>query len=138
AGETWRPEMQEALRTGQIAAGDSGVTLAIPIQVRNQVIGVIDGRKRDGTTWTAEEIALLQSLVDQLNVAVESARLYEESQRRAFRERLVAEISNRLRASRDVETVLQATVRELGKVFGAAGTIRMKPLAADEVVESEG
>lgn len=138
AGETWRPEMQEALRTGQIAAGDSGVTLAIPIQVRNQVIGVIDGRKRGGATWTAEEMALLQSLVDQLNVALESARLYEESQRRAFRERLVAEISNRLRASRDVETVLQATVRELGEVLGAAGTIRMKPLAADEVVESEG
>ncbi|MDX9953056.1 MAG: ABC transporter substrate binding protein [Anaerolineae bacterium] len=133
-GDVWRPEMQSALDTGRIVAGESGATLAIPILVREQVVGVIDGRKKDGTAWLPEEITLLQSLVDQLNVAVESARLYEESQRRAMRERLVAEVSGRLRASRDVETVLQATIRELGQALGAAATIRMTPLAADEVV----
>ncbi len=137
-GELWRPEMRSALKTGQITAGELGTTLAIPVRVRDQVIGVIDGRKQDGTVWTSDEVALLQTIVDQLNVAVESARLYEESQRRAMRERLVSEVSGRLRASRDVETILQATIRELGQALGATGTIRMTPLAADEVVESTG
>lgn len=134
AGNVWRPEMQSALDTGKIVAGESGAALAIPLRVREQVVGVIDGRKKDGTAWLPEEITLLQSLVDQLNVAVESARLYEESQRRAMRERLVAEVSGRLRASRDVEAVLQATIRELGQALGATATIRMTPLSADEPV----
>mgnify|MGYP000957566363 FL=1 len=134
----WQPDMAQAMRSGNPVQLDAQ-NLAVPLKSRDAVIGVVRLSKPEARgAWTSQELNLVNVLAERLGVTLESARLYEESQRRAFRERLVAEISNRLRASRDVETVLQATVRELGEVLGAAGTIRMKPLAADEVVESEG
>lgn len=61
-----------------------------------------------------------ETVAERLALAVENARLLEEAQRRAARERLIAEISNRLRASLDPDTVLQTTVRELGRALRAS------------------
>lgn len=113
AGDVWRPEMRAALRTGKTVTGEAGNTTAIPIRVRDQVIGVVDGRKPDGSAWTAEEIGLLSALTEQLNVALESARLYRDTQRRAAQERLVGEATGRIRESLDIETVLKTTASEI-------------------------
>jgi GAF domain-containing protein len=118
AGDLWRPEMRTALRTGEITPGNGDGRLAIPIKVRDQVVGVIDGRKPDGTgNWTEDELALLETLTEQLSVALESARLHQDTQRRAARERLVADITAKMRASSDVETIMQTAVRELGRAM---------------------
>ncbi len=117
--DVWRPEMKEALRTGQLVPGqDATSTLAIPIKVRNQVVGVIDGRKPDGTEWTPEEITLLAAMTDQLNVALESAQLYQDSQRRAAREQLVGEVTARMRETLDIERILHTAAGELRSRLG--------------------
>jgi GAF domain-containing protein len=113
AGEMWRPEMQAALASGQVAQGDAA-TVAIPIKVRDRVIGVIDGRKRDGSgQWTTEELALMQTLAEQSAVALESARLYQDTQRRAAQDRLIGEVTARVRESLDMETVLKTAAQEM-------------------------
>ena len=94
--------------------------MAIPVKVRGQVIGVIDAAKpAPSEAWTAEETALLQTLTEQLGTALEGARLYQDTQRRATRERLIGEVTSHMRESLDVERVLQAAVREFGKTLGA-------------------
>lgn len=113
AGDTWRPEMHAALRTGETVTGEAGNTLAIPIRVRDQVVGVVDGRKPDGSAWTEEEIGLLSGLTEQLNVALESARLYLDTRRRAAQEQLIGEVTSRIRESLDIETVLRTTASEI-------------------------
>jgi GAF domain-containing protein len=55
----------------------------------------------------------LYAIVDQVGVALESARLYESSVNQAERERLVGQVSTRLRESLDVDTVMETAVREL-------------------------
>jgi GAF domain-containing protein len=107
----WEPQMKAAAQTGQVAG--EGDTLAIPIRVRDQVIGVIDGRKPDGTAWSEEEINLLQTLTEQLSTALEGAQLYEDTQRRAAREQLAREITAEMRRSLDVTTVLQTAIQQL-------------------------
>ncbi len=102
--------MKAAAQTGPALEGS---TLAIPIKVRDQVIGVIDGRKPQGAAWTQEEIDLLQTMTDQLSTALESARLYQDTQRRAAQERLIGEVTSRIRESLDVETVLKTTASEM-------------------------
>jgi GAF domain-containing protein/HAMP domain-containing protein len=120
----WRPEMRQAEQTGQIIQqspepveegdGAGGPTLAIPLKVREQVIGVLSFRKGEGSQqWTAEETALLETLTEQLNLALESARLYEDTQRRAARERLTREVTGRMRETLDVETILKTAVQEV-------------------------
>ena len=119
--EAWLPQMERALETGEITPGeDGGRTLAIPVKVRGQVIGVIDASKPvTGEAWAAEEIALMQTLAEQLGMALESARLYQDTQRRAARERLIGEVTSHMRESLDIERVLQAAVRQFGQTLGA-------------------
>jgi GAF domain-containing protein/HAMP domain-containing protein len=133
AGDIWRPEMEQAWREGQTVqangAGDeSKRLLAVPIKVRGSVIGVLDTHKPEGRDWTPEEIALLETLADQLGVALESARLFDDTQRRAAREQLTSQVTSRMRESLDIDRVLQTAVREFGETLGAAEVkIRLIP-----------
>ena len=83
-------------------------------------MGVIDGRKRDGTPWSGQERELLEAMVEQLNVALEGAQLYREAQRRAVRERRIAEITDRMRQSADMEALVRTTVEQLS-ALGRSG-----------------
>ncbi len=123
AGESMRAEMVQAMREDRPVAGrgDLGPTIALPLKVRGQVIGVLDAHKAAGRGgWTEDEEALFEALVDQLGVALDSARLFQDVQRRAAEDRLVGEITSRLRATLDIDTVLQTAVREVGSALGAA------------------
>jgi len=93
--------------------------LAVPLKVRDQVLGVVNLRKTaPDKTWTEEENALIETLTEQLAVALESARLYQDTQRRAAQERLVGEVTGRIRESLDMETVLKTAAQELRRVLG--------------------
>jgi GAF domain-containing protein len=120
AREGWWPEMSQARQTGIPVTGGGDVpTLAIPLQVRDQVIGALGFTKgRAGEEWTAEEKELLQALVQQLGVALESAQLFEETQQRAARDRMLGEVTSRIRETLDVDTVLQTAVREMREALG--------------------
>ena len=118
-GDTWTPHMQTALTKGEMTADAENAALAIPIKVRDRVIGVIDGRKPDGSgQWTQEEITLMQTLAEQSALALESARLYLETQRRAARERTIGEVTARMRESLDMQTVLKTAADEVRRAFG--------------------
>jgi GAF domain-containing protein len=73
----------------------------------------------EGGDWTTEEMALLETLTEQLGMALESARLYQDTQRRAARERLVNEITARIRSSMSLEAVLNSAVREISQLVDA-------------------
>jgi hypothetical protein len=70
--------------------------------------------------WTETELRAFLSLSDQAAIAVENARLLEATQRRADRERWVAEITTRVRASTQVDTILRSSILELGRTLRAS------------------
>jgi GAF domain-containing protein len=110
----------EAKKEGRaVSAKDGpGPAMAVPLKVRGQVIGVLDAYKPAGTSeWTEDEVSLFRALVDQLGMALESARLYQDAQRRALEDRLVGDVTARLRATLDVDAVLQTAVREMGSAL---------------------
>jgi GAF domain-containing protein/HAMP domain-containing protein len=114
----WQPEMAQATQTGQLIH-DHGATIAVPIKVRDQVLGVMRLRKPDSAQgWTSEETALLGTLTEQLGVALESARLYQDTQRRAAQEQLTSQVTGRMRESLDVETVLKTAATEMRQALG--------------------
>ncbi len=99
---------------------------AVPIRVRENVLGALNFRKTgENKTWTQEEVTLLETLADQLGVALESARLYQDSQRHAARERILREVTARVRSSTDPETVLKSLLKEVGTVLGRQTFIRL-------------
>ena len=53
-------------------------------------------------------------------MALESARLYQDTQHRAAQERLTSEVSARMRESLDLDAVLRTTTEEMHRVFNLA------------------
>jgi len=118
----WRPEMMQAIQAGRTVQ-DGGTTVVIPVRIRDRVTGAIRLRKPDDAgEWTAEEIALMETVTEQLSVALESARLYQDAQRRAARERMTREITDKMRRATGVEGIVQTAVDELFDVLGASRT----------------
>jgi GAF domain-containing protein len=54
---------------------------------------------------------------------LESARLFEDAQQRAWREQAVGQIMARVRASTGVEDILQTAAEELGRALGVSRAI---------------
>jgi GAF domain-containing protein/HAMP domain-containing protein len=99
--------------------GDGSRQLAAPIRLRGQEIGSIVLRQDpDEEPWSPEEVALMEEVSTQVALALENARLLEESQRRARRERMLSEVTARFSRSLDFNAVLQAAARELGQLSG--------------------
>ena len=118
--ERQREEMKLAIREERpIEQLD---VIAVPLKVRGQVIGVLDAHKPENEgEWTPEQIELLETLSDQLGAALESARLYQDTQRRAARERLTGEITDRMRRAVDIEELMQNAVTEIAEALGTPG-----------------
>ena len=69
--------------------------LVIPLQRGNQVIGTLDVHNAQAGAFSAEDIVAIQSLGDQIVVAIENARLYDQS-------RELAVLEERTRLARDL------------------------------------
>jgi GAF domain-containing protein len=117
----WHTEMLQAIQSGQSVheTGTGEPTLAVPLKVRDQVVGALRFSKgAEGGDWLPDEISQLQTLAEQVSVALDSARLYQDIQRRAARERLTAQVTARMRQTLDLDAVLQTAVREISSALG--------------------
>jgi GAF domain-containing protein/HAMP domain-containing protein len=88
----------------------------IALRVRGQVVGNLRAYPGD-EEWSDEQRSLLSALGERVSQAMESARLYEESQQRAANEQVSSAITARMRATMDMDTVLQTTIREIRRAF---------------------
>jgi GAF domain-containing protein len=114
--ELLESNITKAIETGDLILGADGLTISVPVKIRGQVIGAIRLKKSEiSEAWTQDETNLAISLSDQLSGALESARLYRESQQRAYRESLVSDISARINASATRDAIIRETVQELGQ-----------------------
>jgi GAF domain-containing protein len=105
------------------ASDGSGPTLTIPVKLRDQVIGVIQMEAMDpDREWSDDEIAVVQSISERAALALENARLFEETARRAERERLVSQVTTRIGESTNFDRILQTTIQELNRTLGATRT----------------
>ncbi len=108
--------------------------LSLPIKVRDQLLGYIEARKPQANEWSKDEQALMETLVDQLGVALENARLYEDTQKRAEQERLLSDITAKVRSSTDINMIMQTAMQELAEALriprGAIQLRRTAPLQA--------
>jgi GAF domain-containing protein len=123
AGNMWPEEMRTALQTGEVTLSDTDdgetASIAVPIRVRGQVIGVIGGRKgSEAALWTEDEIVFLQALVEQLELSLEGARLYRDAQKFASREQTIGSVTSQIRGSLDMQTILQVTAQEIRTAMG--------------------
>jgi len=111
--------LDAAQKSSPIIHSDGNLsTVSLPVHIRGNVIGVLDFRKSGAEeSWSTEEIRLLEQLVEQFGQALENARLYQETQLRAEREAILSDITSKVRASTNVNVILQTAVRELAEAL---------------------
>ena len=98
---------------------EAGGGLLVPIEVRGQQIGIIRLRKSANTgSWSEDETQFIQQVSQQLGAALESARLFQDTQRKAERERITSQIVSRMRSTNDPQTIMQTAVQELRQALG--------------------
>lgn len=118
------PELQTSegvgrLQVRQASNPEEESSILAPINLRGQVIGAMSIKSpAKDRAWTQDEINLIQAVTDRLAVALENARLFEETTRRAERERLVSEITGKIRSVNDPQTMIQMAADELRNILG--------------------
>jgi GAF domain-containing protein len=65
--------------------------MALPLRTGGQVIGVLDVQSREKNAFVQEDISVLATLADLIAVAIENARLHDESQQALAETRLTFE-----------------------------------------------
>jgi len=118
-------DQQEIERMKLIATGEEVIssstqnepaTVTVPIKYRDQVFGVLNVSSTiDRQNWGSNEIALIRAIAERGGQALENARLLVDLQRRAAREQTIGEISTKISAANDIDSILRSTVEELGK-----------------------
>jgi GAF domain-containing protein len=118
---TWSPEMVRAREARNVVRAEDERTLAVPISTRGQAIGAVRLQKPEGKSgWTDRELTLIQTVTEQLGIALDSARLYEDTQLSAARERIAREVTDRMRATLDWDELMRTAVQEIGQVVQAS------------------
>jgi GAF domain-containing protein len=120
--------LSKALESGEIVvqeqpSNDRPSVLAVPVKIRENVIGVIHIEpSQNNRKWSEDEVALIQSVSERAALAIENARLFEATERLADQERVIAQITSRIGESNDMERILHTTIQELGRTLGAKRT----------------
>lgn len=111
----------------------------IPITLRDhQVIGNISLQSNRGS-WSGEEKEFMKEVSNQAALALESARLLDESQNRVQREQTLNELTARFSRSLDVDSLMQTVVRELGKLPSVSKvSLHIAPPEVKELINSNG
>lgn len=92
--------------------------VSVPLMLRDQKLGEIVVESEND--WTPEDQSMIQAVATQVAVSLENARLIEESQQSALRERLAAEITEKIWLSTSIDSILQTAIRELGRSLEAS------------------
>ncbi len=91
--------------------------LLVPLVVGDEVIGSIGlGSIESPREFMAEDIALCQTIANQVAVAVENARLFASEQERRRLADILREVAEAVSATQDLNEVLEIILERLGQV----------------------
>ncbi len=119
-----RQEIRTALESGRTVIWEEselGPIIAVPIRLQNQAIGVLEVRSpHPDRSWRQDEIAIVEAVAERLSLALENARLFEETYTRAAREQAVAEITTKIRSTNDPQAMIRIAIEELQRVLNVS------------------
>ena len=121
------PEVISAVQNGESSSSpvngskDKRSTVAVPVKLRGEVIGVLHVESNDpDKTWQTDDISLVEAVAERAAFAMENARLFQDARRRAAKESMISEATARISGALNIENILHATAEELERVLGGS------------------
>lgn len=93
--------------------------MAIPLLYRSELLGVLNVESEQLSAYAENDEELLGTLGGSLAAIIANARLLEQIRAQAERERILFEITDKIRRTTDMDTILATTVSELTRAIGA-------------------
>jgi putative methionine-R-sulfoxide reductase with GAF domain len=116
---------------------DTRAELAVPISVGDRVLGVLDVQQNVVGGIRQDDVNLVQSIANQVAIAVQNARAYAQVRAQAEREAVVAAINQKIQRATSIDSVLQIAVNELGKALDAQRTsVELRSSAAPDIAKN--
>ena len=91
--------------------------MTIPMKLRGEVVGVLNVKTDGDHVWNADEMDIITAIIERTALSIENARLLDESQKRAAKERTIGDISARIGSLVSIENILQTAIQELGNTI---------------------
>jgi GAF domain-containing protein len=120
------PEILSQLQSGRAITltsdkiGGEGThpTLVVPLMMYNKMIGIL-GMEQDNPNheWTPEEITLVEAITNQAALALDNARLLEETQLRTEQIRLLQEITATAASTVNLTELIEAISQKVQQGF---------------------
>lgn len=103
--------------------------LAVPLVYRNELLGVLNVESEMVDAYTENDEEMLGTLGGSLAAIIANARLLEQIRVQAERDRLVYEVTTKIRRSTDIQSIMAATANELSRITGARyAKVQIKPV----------
>lgn len=97
--------------------------LALPLVSRGRALGALSIQSDRPAAFSQQDVTVLQSMADQLAIAIDNAHLIEKARSRAEREQRVREITERVRRGADTESIMRIALEELSQMVGASKAV---------------
>lgn len=102
------------------AGGREAGSFVVPIELRGEVIGNLVVQSPGRSRWNEDEQDIIRAVAERVALSAENARLFEETTQRAERERLVSEITGKIRSHNDPQAMIETALQELRNALGAS------------------
>jgi len=94
--------------------------IVVPIELRGETIGTLVVQSPSTGEISQDQIDLIKAVAERVAISAENARLFDETTRRAERERMVSDITGKIRSVNDPQTMIQTAIEELRNALGAS------------------
>lgn len=101
------------------ASSNTRSEMAIPLLYRSELLGVLNVESEQLSAYAENDEELLGTLGGSLAAIIANARLLEQIRGQAERERILFEITDKIRRTTDMDTILATTASELTRAVGA-------------------
>lgn len=108
-------------------------SLTVPMKLRGEIVGVMNIKADDNREWNADELDIINAIIERAALSIENARLLTEAQKQVEKERAIGQISAKIGNLVNLENILQTTIQELGNTLpGTDVTIQFKERAGQQ------
>jgi GAF domain-containing protein len=116
-------ERQAALMGAKTVGKPAKSWLGLPMLIAGEAIGAVILQDSDSyNRFSQEDQDFMLNITSQVAIAIRNARLLEQTQRQAQREKLLYEITNKIRSTLDMQSIINITAQELTIALGSNRT----------------